>query len=177
MECGLRSLRREMFIQKVHRLLVQSTLVPSDLLHSNYIQLATGSLVIAFYEPDLQTPDIPSSKSHVLLLLLLPPSSLSLYVVANNTFKSEALRNRPLQACPFFFRLLWGIPSPSQDRGLSFVHCSGIFNRYILSYRPYPAVVPSLLNQRTRHDMMRRDTPEHGVCCRHVFIIDETKTK
>jgi hypothetical protein len=60
-----------MFIQKVHRLLIKSTLVLSDLLHSNHIQLATCSLVTAFYELDLQTPDTSSSKSHVLLLLLI----------------------------------------------------------------------------------------------------------
>lgn len=76
MECGLWSLSREMFKQKL-RLLVQSTLVPSDLLHFNHIQLATCSLVTAFYELDLQTPDTPSSKSHVLLLLSL---SFSLFM-------------------------------------------------------------------------------------------------
>jgi len=97
MECGLWSISREMFIQKVCGLLVQSTLVLSDLLHSNHIQLATCSLVTAFYELDLQTPDISSSKSHVLLLLI----SLSPYVVSKNTCKSEALRNIPLDACPF----------------------------------------------------------------------------
>jgi len=70
MECGLWSFSREMFIQKVHGFLVQSTLVLSDLLHSNHIQLATCSLVTAFYELDLQTPDNSNSKSHVLLLLL-----------------------------------------------------------------------------------------------------------
>jgi len=69
MECGLWSFSREMFIQKVHGLLVQSTLVLSDL-HSNHIQLATCSLVTAFYELDLQTPDTSNYKSHVLLLLL-----------------------------------------------------------------------------------------------------------
>jgi len=91
-----------MFIHKVHRLLVQSTLVLSDLLHSNHIQLATCSLVTAFYELDLHTPDTSSSKSHVLLLLLIYLSlSFSLYVVAKNTCKSEALGNIPLDACPF----------------------------------------------------------------------------
>ena len=103
MVCGLWSLSREMFIQKVHRLLVQSTLVLSDLLHSNDIQLATCSLVTAFYELDLQTPDTSSSKPHVLLLLLLLliTHSLSLYVIAKNTCKSEDLGNIPLDACPF----------------------------------------------------------------------------
>jgi hypothetical protein len=82
----------------VHRLLVQSTLVISDLPHSNHIHLATCSLVTAFYELDLQTPDTSSPKSHVLLLHLI---SLSLCVVAKNTCKSEALRNMPLDSCIF----------------------------------------------------------------------------
>jgi hypothetical protein len=64
---------------KVHRPLVQSTLVLSELPHSNHIQLATCSLVTAFYELDLQTPDTSSPTSHVLLLHLITLSlSLSL---------------------------------------------------------------------------------------------------
>jgi hypothetical protein len=88
MECGLWSLSREMFIQKVHRLLVH-TLVLSDL-HSNHIPLATCSLVTAFYELDLQTPDTSSSKSHVLLLISLSLSFLSL-VHCSGIFKRYIL--------------------------------------------------------------------------------------